>query len=144
MRGMQVNVNTDKQITDEKVINSQTGTLTTRRKNTSTSLSASTKYSFTSPSGIKFPLLGRLKFNSTMTISVSVSLRKDRDQSASGDNPLVSSGERSEFQVTPDIQYTFSSQIKGGLSARWQDSKDAANRRNSHLRELRIWVEIRF
>ncbi|MCX6828855.1 MAG: cell surface protein SprA [candidate division Zixibacteria bacterium] len=144
MRGMQVNVNTDKQITDEKVINSQTGTLTTRRRNTSTSLSASTKYSFTSPSGIRFPLLGRLKFNSTMTISVSVSLRKDRDQSASGDNPLVSSGERSEFQVTPDIQYTFSSQIKGGLSARWQDSKDAANRRNSHLRELRIWVEIRF
>ena len=55
---------------------------------------------------------------------------------------LTSATEKSEFRVSPDISYTFSQKIRGGLSMQWSDT-DSRNRK-SHLREVKLWVEIRF
>lgn len=144
LKGMQINFKTDKSVTENKSFNSATGALTRISRNTSKNTSISTKYSFTWPTGIKIPLFGRLKFRSTMSMSVDVSMRKQKTEQSTGSGPILSQGERSDFMVTPTISYSFSSQIKGGLTARWQDTNDMQTRRKSHVRELRIWVDIRF
>ncbi|MEW6014273.1 MAG: cell surface protein SprA [Candidatus Zixiibacteriota bacterium] len=144
LKGVQINVNTDRSVTDEKIFNSQSGAMTSRQRSVQTNYNFSTKYSFSAPTGIKIPLFGRLKFSSTMSLAVDVTMRKQKTESANGENPLASSGERSDLMVTPNISYSFSSQIRGGLSARWQDTNDVALQRKSHIRELRIWVDIRF
>jgi len=46
------------------------------------------------------------------------------------------------MEIRPDISYTFSQQIKGGLSMRWRDSN--VSNQKTHLREVQIWMEIRF
>jgi hypothetical protein len=76
-----------------------------------------------------------------MSMSLDVSLRKNKGET-SGSNSSTS--ESTVFIVTPSVNYSFSSQIKGGLTGRWQDTNDMKLRRKSHVRELRIWVDIRF
>ncbi len=142
--GLNITVNTDRAVTYEVNYNSQNGSITNRRNDITTSQTISAKYSFSSPTGIKIPLFGRLKFNSAVSISVDISKRQQKPQSAMGDAPLISEGVRSDFMVTPNISYTFSSQIRGGLSARWQDTNDYSQQRKTHARELRIWVDINF
>ncbi|RKX17448.1 MAG: hypothetical protein DRP51_10825, partial [Candidatus Zixiibacteriota bacterium] len=53
-------------------------------------------------------------------------------------------GDETNFVVTPTISYSFSSQINGGLTGKWQTTNNVAQNRKSNVRELRIWVEIRF
>lgn len=142
--GMQINVSTDRTVNESKNLNSQTGAVSSRSRDVSKNYSADTKYSFSAPTGLRVPLLGRLKLNSTATISVEVAMRNQKTESATGSAPLASTGERSDFSVSPTISYSFSSQIKGGLTARWQDSNDVSLKRKSHARELRMWVNITF
>ena len=79
-----------------------------------------------------------------MAISLEVSIRQQTTEEASGDTPLISKGDNRDFMVTPTISYAFSNQIKGGISGRWQDTNNKQQNRKSHVRELRIWVDIRF
>ncbi len=143
-RGMQINVSTDRTVNEDKNLNAQTGTVSSRRRDVAKNYSVDTRYSFSAPTGIRLPLFGRLKLNSTATISVEVSLRNQKTESATGNAPLASTGERSDFSISPTVSYSFSTQIKGGLTARWQDSNDIALKRKSHMREMRMWVDIRF
>jgi hypothetical protein len=50
----------------------------------------------------------------------------------------------SSFAASPVISYSFSSQIRGGISARWQDTNDLRRNKKSHVREVQLWTEIRF
>ncbi|MCX6827269.1 MAG: hypothetical protein NTV06_08420, partial [candidate division Zixibacteria bacterium] len=143
-RGVQINISTDRSVTEKKAYNTQTGKLDSRRRDKTSGLSISTKYSFSSPTGIKIPLFGRLKFNSTMSVAVEITRQKQRSEASNGNMPFTSTGERSDFMIVPNISYSFSSQITGGLSARWQDTNDIAYKRKTHARELRCWVNIRF
>jgi hypothetical protein len=143
-RGLQINFSTDKIFSEDKAMNSQTGVITSRKRDLSRSYSVDSRYSFTAPTGIRIPLLGRIKFSSTATISADVTLRKQKTENASGTSPYVSAGERSDLTITPTISYSFSTQIRGGLSGRWQDTDDKTQKRTSHTRELKIWVDIKF
>ena len=142
--GMQISISTDKAVTEDKVFNSQTGEPTNRKRTTSKNYSFSTRYSFTAPGGIRIPLLGRMKFRSTMSLQLDISMRKQKTESASEDNPLSSTGEKSDLVISPVISYSFSQQIKGGITGKWQTSNDIGLKRKTNVRELRIWVEIRF
>nr|MBN2277116.1 cell surface protein SprA [candidate division Zixibacteria bacterium] len=144
MRGLRIDVTTGRTVTEDRTYNSSTGELTRRSRNTSENATVSTKYSFSWPTGVNFPLFGRLKFSSTMTISLQVMLRKQKTEEADGDEPLLSKGDNTDLTITPTISYTFSSQIKGGITGRWQDTNNKQLQRTSHVRELRIWVDIRF
>jgi len=143
-RGLRIDVNTGRTITEDKNYNSSTGEMSRRSKNTSQNATVGTKYAFSWPSGVKIPLFGRLKFNSTMTMSIQVMLRKQKTEEANNDEELQSKGENTDMTITPTISYTFSSQIKGGITGRWQDTNNSQMQRKSHVRELRIWVDIRF
>jgi hypothetical protein len=91
--------------------------------------------------GIKFPIFGKLK--STLTFNISISMKNTKSESNQG-NGWSTTSERSDFTVMPRIAYTFSTNINGGLSARWQDSNDKTRYQKSHVRELGLWVEIKF
>jgi len=105
----------------------------------------STKYSFSAPGGIGIPLLGRIKFNSTMSIDLSVKFNEDRSESKKTENgKWVKGVNKSNFTISPVISYAFSRQIRGGITGRWQDNNDARYNRKSHVRELQIWTEIKF
>jgi len=143
-RQMQINVSITRSVSERKSFDKATGDLTDRRRSTTRNTDVNTKYSFSWPTGVKIPLFGRLKFKSTMNISLRVTMRTTRDEQARGDAPLNSPGSRSELQIVPGIDYNFSSQIRGGLSGQWTDTNDRQSKSKSHTRMLRIWVEIRF
>lgn len=115
-------------------------------RNTAEDIAGDVSYSFTSPTGIRLPLLGRIKFQSSMTTSVSVTYNKTRDESATQQNDFKYdvTAEKSSITISPTAAYNFSTTVKGGLTARWIDSNDLRTRLKSHTRELSLWVEMRF
>ena len=104
----------------------------------------STKYSFRSPTGFKIPILGRIKFQSTLTLSVDISKRMSKSETVGTKGEITPGNERTDFSVSPRVSYGFSANINGGLSARWQDTNDRRTGRKSNVRQLGIWTEIRF
>jgi len=142
--GVQLAFSTDRSVTEDKTINSQSGEISSKRQTTLTNTTFSIKYSFSSPRGIKIPIFGRLKFRSNLSLSTDISFRKQKKESAAKEGGYSSLGDETNFVVTPTISYSFSSQINGGLTGKWQTTNNVAQNRKSNVRELRIWVEIRF
>lgn len=142
--GVQLTFSTDRTVTEDKTINSQNGEISNKRRTILSNTSFSVKYSFNSPRGIKIPILGRLKFKSNLSLSTDVSFRSQKKESAARGGSYVSTGEETNFVVTPSISYSFSSQMNGGLTGKWQTTNNVAQNRKSSVRELRIWVEFRF
>lgn len=101
------------------------------------------QYSFSAPGGIGLPFLGKLKFKSQAQIGVDVRFNSTFSEAGTEGQKIAKGRDATDFAVSPTIGYQFSPQIKGGLTARWQDSRDASNTK-SHTRELRMWAEIRF
>lgn len=122
--------------------NQSTGGVSSRTESKQRSITVTSRYSFRAPGGLKLPLFGKMKISSTMNLELNVRHTTNESQSANGDNPLRPSADKSDLMVTPVISYDFSTQIKGGLTATWQDTKDGE--RKSHVRMLQIWAEIRF
>jgi hypothetical protein len=142
--GVQLMFSTDRSVSENKTINSQNGETSSKNRTTLTNTSFSIKYSFSSPRGIKIPIFGRLRFRSNLSLSTDISFRKQKKESAAKEGGYSSLGDETNFVVTPTISYSFSSQINGGLSGKWQTTNNVAQNRKAHVRELRIWVEIRF
>ncbi|HVP06887.1 MAG TPA: hypothetical protein VMS71_03520, partial [Candidatus Acidoferrum sp.] len=120
------------------------GELQTETRTFKKSWAITTRYSFTAPGGIAIPLFGKLKFSSVMTIDLSIRKNVNTGDSRTPGQPFVSNTDKSDFTVTPVIGYQFSQQLKGGLTALWQDTNDNWAKRKSHVRQLQIWAEIRF
>lgn len=81
-----------------------------------------------------------------MSISADVSYKKDRSETAnaaSGYEYKVTS-ENTSLAIRPSASYSFSANVKGGISARWQDNHNLSSKTKTHTRELSIWVEMRF
>ena len=114
----------------------------TRTENSTIAISS--KYSFSAPGGIALPLFGKVKFTSSVDIDVAVRHAASKSETEKLGKGFYVSSKKSDFSVVPTISYSFSRQIRGGLSGRWQDTNDAITNRNSHVRQLQIWVEIRF
>ena len=129
--------------TDEKY-NPTTGDIDSEKNSTKTSVGLSTKYSFSAPGGISIPLFGKLKFRSVMSVEINVKKNGTKTEVSNRGGPFASSVDKSDISIMPVVSYVFSQQIKGGLSGRWQDSSDNKRKQKSHIRELRIWAEIRF
>lgn len=113
-------------------------------RSTRRSITATSRYSFTSPGGIRIPLFGRLKFTSTLTVDVNIKRSFNKTESKTPGRAFVPNQDNSDFSVSPVISYNFSQQIRGGLTALWQDNNNKFTGRKSHTRQLQIWAEIRF
>jgi hypothetical protein len=122
--------------------NPSTFEVTSRTVTRQKSITVTSRYSFRAPGGLKLPLFGKMKITSTMNLELNVRRTTNQSESAIGDNALQKAADKSDLMVTPVVSYDFSTQIKGGLTATWQDTKDG--NRTSHVRMLQIWAEIRF
>ncbi len=116
-----------------------------KRRTTGISL----KYNFSSPSGFVFPIFGRIRFSSIVSLSVDASFNSDQTSTRSvlaGTNFLqdpVETVNKKSLTITPVVSYQFSNQIKGGLQGYFQDSKDKTSP-DSHARSVNAFVEIQF
>lgn len=106
--------------------------------------SFTSNYSFSSPQGIKIPLLGRIKFQSNLNLSLDLQWRSSIRKSAVEGNNFAVTASSSEISVSPRGSYNFSSQINGGFQARWSDRQDRITGNKTHYRELGFWVEVKF
>jgi hypothetical protein len=94
--------------------------------------------------GIKFPIFGKLQSTLTFNLNISQKNTKSENNQFQAEGGWSTTSERTDFTIMPRISYSFSSNINGGLQARWQDSNDKTRYQKSHVRELGLWVEIRF
>ncbi len=126
--------------------NKSSGGVSKTVKSYSNSIVFGTSYSYRNPLGIKLPLFGRVKFQSTLTMGLDVSYKVTRDEEAgpTTDFAFLERSKRTSLDIHPSLTYSFSSTIKGSLDARWQDTNDLATQTKRHTRELRMSVEMRF
>jgi hypothetical protein len=143
-QGLQSTLNYGKIISEREDFNDSTGFRTGDVKDFTTTLSIKTSYSFRGGSKLWLPLFGRIKIQSTLTFDMDISRRLNRTVDYNPKSPLGITAERTDFSAVPAVTYLFSTNIKGGMSARWQDSNDIRTKIKSHVRELSFWVEIRF
>jgi hypothetical protein len=137
--GVQTSWKWDKQTTESQNIAQQNTGIST-----SNSYSASATYSFSAPKGIKLPFLKKIKFHSNLALGLDISIKRDQSKSSVSGNKLVVTGDSKSFSVVPRASYSFSSQVRGGLSGRWIDTKNNITGEKNHTRELSIWVEFTF
>jgi cell surface protein SprA len=130
---------------DEKeLFNPTTGSSQSITKSIKKSMALTAKYSFTSPKGISLPIFGRVKFTSTVDLEMTVRFNSNISETKQAGGDFATTVDKSDFMFSPVISYTFSRQMKGGLTMRWQDSNDNYRSRKSHTREVQIWTEISF
>jgi len=123
---------------------STTGEASNQIRTVKKSYALSSKYSFTAPGGIGIPLFGKIKFKSTVSIDFSVKFNSTLEERSKDQGKTYTPfKDESGLQLSPTISYTFSQQIRGGLTGRWQDTNLKGNKK-THIRELQIWTEINF
>ncbi len=124
--------------------NQTNGEFRSETRSNKKSIAVTTKFSFSSPGGITIPLIGKLKFKSTASIELNVKYNVTLSETAQKDKPFVASSDKSDMSISPKITYQFSSQIRGGITGRWQDTQDRRRGSTNHVREIQIWTEIHF
>lgn len=117
----------------------QGNTVTTQ---TSSSLRASIKYSFSAPQGIKLPLFGKVKFQSNLNLNLDFKLDHTKSETKGVPNP-VTKDDRTR-SVTLGGSYSFSRKVKGGLKIEVSDRYNRKTDRKQMIRDVGLWTEIRF
>jgi hypothetical protein len=146
MKSMRSTVRFETNSTENTKISPTSGQETNVTRSSGQNFSFSWTYSFRSPSGVRLPIFGRLKFESNLSVTLDVSYRLSRTESKNDNTGFVfiESEDKTSLTIRPSANYSFSSTVKGGVSARWQDSNDLRTSRKTHTRELQLWVELRF
>ncbi len=141
-RSLSLTSSVTRSITESETHSPVDGVLQSTSTTSKQTFALTTKYSFTSQNGISIPIFGRLKFRSTVDLSMNVKFNSSKTENhvVIGNLNNVTNDE-SSISFNPVIAYTFSRQIKGGITMRWQDVK---GRRNNHTREVQLWTEISF
>jgi hypothetical protein len=123
----------------------ESGDLSTKTIDYSKTITVRSSYSFRGGSRVWLPLFGRVNIQSNLSLDFDVSLRKSKSENYNpGQNvPPSLTAQRSDLTIQPQASYNFSQNIRGGLTARWTDTKDRSTG-NRHTRELQFWVEIQF
>lgn len=117
-----------------------------RQRRKSSSWRLTLDYTFRSPNGLPLPLLRSIRISSQMAVSLAIGGRSSSTETAAPGEGYQQTNTSNEFSVSPRANYSFSSRVKGGMSAEWRDTKDysAGSPRKSHVRELALWVEFSF
>ena len=108
-------------------------------------LSLQNSYSFSSPGGVKIPVINTLvKFENNLNLSLQMSYNnQERDEYTEGNEPLPIQ-HTIKWAILPQMSYDFSSSIRSGLTMEISDSRDLIRGRTTKVRGLNGWVEIRF
>jgi len=142
-QGLQSTLNYSKTISESEGFNDSTGSQISDVKVFANTLSIKTSYSFKGGSKLWLPLFGTIKIQSTLTFDLDISRRVNSTVNYYLTENQTTA-ELTDFSVAPGVTYNFSTNINGGMRARWQDSSDIRTKKKSHVRELSFWTEIRF
>lgn len=107
------------------------------------SLTSNLEYTFSAESGIKLPLLGKLRFKNEFTADLDFSLEKTY-KTTKGNNKTNIDTDKISYSLTPGGTYRFSKNIHGGLDIRYDWSHDQKKDLLIKTFELSLWVEILF
>lgn len=113
-------------------------------KNYTNSINITNNYSFSAPHGIKLPFLKKIKFKSTLSLSLNITKTSRRTESSVGGKPFNVTGDSNRLSIASTASYSFSSKLKGGFNFRWIDTNDKKRKRKTHTRELGISMQISF
>jgi hypothetical protein len=126
----------------EAKVYSGSATTTVREEKT---YSVNISYSFSSPQGLRIPLIGRkIKFTSNLNLAVDISTRESKEKTALQGKGFNSKSDTKEFRVQPTASYSFSKNVTGGLNAVWMNSDDRKTNQKRRVRELGFWTELKF
>jgi hypothetical protein len=142
-KGIDTSVRLTRGITTDENLR-KTGGNQSVTKNYSNSLTISNAYNFSAPHGIKLPLLRKIKFRSTLNLSLSISKTSNKTKSSVARMPFNVIADNNQLSIALALGYSFSSQVTGGFNARWGDTNDKKTKKKSHTRELGISIQISF
>lgn len=103
-------------------------------------------YSIRGTKGFKLPLIGTLKFENQLTLSMTVQNTSRKTESwveGSEDEPQITTNDL-EWSFTPSASYNFSRNIQGGVEMKWIDTNNKRLDQVHHVRDVSIWVELKF
>ena len=113
-------------------------------KNDNLGVTVSSSYAFKAPQGIKFFFLKGLKFESNLSLGLDISYRSGLTKTSVQGKEFNITQNTTELSIAPRASYNFSSQINGGLQARWAEQHNKKDGTKQHTRELSFWIELRF
>jgi len=103
-------------------------------------------YSIRGSKGFKLPIIGTLKFENQLTLSLTVQnttrITESWVEGATGE--VSRSRDDVEWSITPSASYNFSRNIRGGLELKWIDTNNRRIEQITHVRDVSIWVELKF
>jgi hypothetical protein len=141
--GVRTTVKITRKITTDENLRIQAGNQSVT-KTYDNSINVTNNYSFSAPTGIKIPFLRRIKFRSTLGLSLGITTASGKKKSSVGGQRFNVTGDNSRLSISASASYTFSSQVTGGFMAKWGDTNDKKTKRKTHTRELGIWIQINF
>ncbi|MCD6502408.1 cell surface protein SprA, partial [bacterium] len=103
-------------------------------------------YSLRAPKGIKLPIFGTLQFENSLQLSLTVqnTARKNETWIVGNESEVTPTQDDSEWSITPSANYNFSRNIQGGMNMKWIDTRDNKLGKVHHVRDISIWVELKF
>ena len=114
-------------------------------KGNALNLSASFKYSFQSEKGIKIPLLKRIKMKNKLVTNLKISYNANFNQQyLPQDKKWDIQADNNKLLIEPGVTYSFSRDINGGLTGKYDYSKDNKSGKSKYITTLNIWVEFKF
>ncbi len=107
---------------------------------------ATASYNLRGSKGIKLPIFGTIQFENSLQLSLSVqnTSRKNETWSVGYEDDIARTQDISEWSITPSANYSFSRNIQGGMEMKWIDTKDNKLGKVHHVRDVGIWVELKF
>lgn len=120
------------------------GKLQTNTIDYSSGVTVSNAYTFRGGSKVSLPLFGSMTIKTNMSLNLDVSKTSQKSEKHDPGKEVSELDATSDLTVQARASYSFSTNIKGGLTARWRDSNSKKTNRTTHLRELGFWAEIRF
>lgn len=117
----------------------------TLSENKEKTIAFTARYSFVAPKGIRFPLLRGIRLASSLNTNLGVryTRRTTRNPSPNAARRGVTS-DFSDLSIAPQLSYTFSTQVDGGLTVQWTDHNDHVAKRSTHVRSAQFWVDLKF
>lgn len=120
------------------------GNLQTSTVDYSSGITINNGYTFRGGSKISLPLLGSIKIKTQMSVNLDLSRTTQTSEKHDPGRPVSEIDGKTDLTVQARASYSFSTNIKGGMTARWRDSSSKKTNRTTHLRELGFWAEINF
>jgi hypothetical protein len=102
----------------------------------------SISYSFSAPTGLKFPLIGgKVSFSSNLDAGLDVNYSKSYAISSNTDGPT---NHMINYLVSPRLSYNFSNNITGGLIGSYSVMNDKKQDMKTSTTGVDVWVEFKF